>query len=202
MLYFKVITYTLDLINKSTIDSVTLLTKDGKRMSILTGNEYGNVIEHVATYDESIKTFIVENPVINGTTEYDEAKMLDMFDGALIQYAVVFYNGEKLFIDDIWFREVSLWNDERYVSIERAIPRNFWNHAFKPFKAQQLYENRNFDACYHKALAEYQRHDMEGELSQYDSDDTLAIARAIEYDVWNIHDILINEERERHLKGV
>lgn len=201
MLHFKIITYTQDLINKSTIDSIVLLTKDGKQMSLLTGSEYGNVKEHVASYDESEKTFIIENPVINGTTEYDEAEMLEMFDGASILYGDVSYNGDSLFADEIWIREISLRNDDRYVAIESSVQRNFWNHAFAPFKAQQRFENRDFDRCMHKAMEEYQRHDLEAEPTEFDSDDMLRIANAIVHDVWDIHDKLVEQEREKYLKG-
>lgn len=184
MLRLKVITYTQDLINKSTIDSIVLLTKDGKQMSILTGSEYGNVQEYVALYDASLKTFIIENPVISGTTEYDEAAMLEMFDGASILYGDVSYNGDSLFADEIWIRKISLRNDERCISIDRAIPRNFWHFAFGPFKEQQRYEHRDFDACLRKAMEDFQYHDLEGDPTEYDTDDMLRITRAIAHDVW------------------
>lgn len=202
MLHFKIVTYTQDLINKSTINSVTLLTKDGKEVSVLVGGEEEGVMEHVATYDESLKTFIVEKPIIGATIDYDEAEMLEMFDGASIVYADALYDGDTLFSKDIWIREVSLRNDDRYVSIERAIPRNFWNHAFGPFKAQQRNGHRNFDVCYQQALEEYQRHDLEDESTQYDSNDKLTIARAIAHDVWDIHNAMVREEREQYLRGL
>lgn len=184
------------MINKSSIESFSLLTKEGKEVSILLGGEADGVIEHVAAYDESLKTFIVENPLIGATTDYDEAEMLDMFDGATIVYGEVLYNGDAFFSDEIWIREISLWNDERYVSIERAIPRNFWNHAFAPFKAQQRLERRDFDACYRKAMEEYQRHDLEADPCQNDSDDMLRVAEKIAHDVWDVYDKWKAQERE------
>ena len=97
MLHFKIVTYTQDLINKSTINSVTLLTKDGKEVSVLVGDEEEGVMEHIATYDESLKTFIVEKPIIGATIDYDEAEMLEMFDGASIVYADALYDDDTLF---------------------------------------------------------------------------------------------------------
>lgn len=188
MIRLKIVTYTQDLINKSTIDSIVLLTKDGKQMSILTGMEYGNVREHVASFDVSLKTIVVENPVICGTTDYDETEMLDMFEDSVVLYGDVSFNGDSLFADEVWIKELTLQNEERCVSIDRAVPRNFYNHAFAPFKSQQRYVRRDFEGCLRKAIDTFMWHDLEADPTEFDSTDYRKIARAIADDVWEGYD--------------
>lgn len=199
MLSLKIVTYTPDLINQTEVNSITLLTKEGHQMSILTGKEYGNVLEHVATYDASLKTIIVEHPVIDGTAEYDEAAMLDMFDGAAILYGDMLYNGGTLFVDDIWVQEIALRNDDRYAFIPDAVYRNFWNHAFDYFKAQQRSVKRHFDFCFNKAMEEYRFYNQETAAAESDVEKALPLAKAIAHDLWEVYDKVRRSEMRKYI---
>ena len=187
MLRLKIVTYTPEFINKVNIESLTLLTKDGKRVSILTSSDMRSA-DAISQADASRRTFVIDQPYIGGKNEYDENEMMDMLEGASILYGDITYNGDALFADEVWIEELSMRNGERYAQIERAIPRNFWNSAFKWFKKEQRFENREFDKCYHQAVESYIGHAVEDIPTEYDTDDMLQVAKAIAADVWDGYD--------------
>lgn len=187
MLSLKIVTYTPELINKVDIESLTLLTKDGKRVSVLTSSDMRSA-DAISQADASRRTFVIDQPYIGGKNEYDENEMMDMLEGASILYGDITYNGDTLFADEAWIEEISLRSEERYAQIERAIPRNFWNSAFKWFKKEQSFENRDFDKCNRQAVESYMGHVVEDIPTEYDADDMLRVAKAIAADVWDGYD--------------
>ena len=136
MLRLKIVTYTPEFINKVNIESLTLLTKDGKQVSVITAGEM-RIAEALAPSDASRRTFLIDNPIIGCTDEYDEEAMLDMHEEASILYGDITYNGDDLFSDEAWIEEISLRNEDRYAKIDRPVKRNFWNSTFKWFKKEQ-----------------------------------------------------------------
>lgn len=202
MLYAKIVTYIPNLINKVDIKGVVLLTKNGKRISVLTNKECGNrVADRISATDESRRIILIEQPLIGSTDEYDEAEMLNMLKGAAILHADTTFDNDTLFTNEVWIEEFSLYNSERQVSITRPLLRNFWRYAFIAFKQEQLYENRSFDRCYAKAVSLYLQYEMEENPLAHDSDDMLRIAEATKEDVWDTYDRIKAMERERYLKG-
>ena len=187
MLCLKIVTYIPELINKVDIESLTLLTKDGKRISVLTSSDMRSA-DAISQADTSRRTFVIDQPYIGGRNDYDENEIMDMLEGASILYGDITYNGDTLFADEVWIEEFSMRNGERYAQIERAIPRNFWNSAFKWFKNEQRSGIRDFERCLKQAMDAYVDHDVEAEPSKYDTDDMERVARAIIQDVWDGYD--------------
>ncbi len=187
MLRLKIVTYTPEFINKVNIESLTLLTKDGERVSLLTPREM-RIAEGISLADASRRTFLIDGPIISCTDEYDEEAVLDMLENASVLYGDITYNEDALFADETWIEEISLRSEDRYAKIDRPVKRNFWNSAFIWFKKEQRFENRDFNKCYHQAVESYMGHAVEDIPTEYDTDDMLNVARAIAADVWDGYD--------------
>ena len=200
-MYVKIVTCIPDMVNLVDVKGVILLKKDFEEVSVLTNKECGNrVADRISANDETKRIIVVEQPLIEGTDEYDEREMLKMLKDAAILHADITYDDDTLFANRVWIEELSFYNSKRQVSITRPILRNFWSCAFDAFKKEQLYERRDFDRCYAEAVDKYLQLDMEGTVGPYDSEDRLRIAAAVRNDVWVVYDKMKAREQERYLK--
>ena len=199
-MYLKIVTYIPDLKNMVDIEGVILLTKDGRRISVLTGKECGNrVADRLSATDESRRIIMVENPLIGGTDEYDEREMMKMLRTASILQADITYDNDKLFVDEVWIEVFSFSNKEMQVSISSSVARNYWSCVLPVFKKEQHFEKRHPAECFREAIRRYHEVDLEQNPGPGDSDDFIRITEATKEDVWDTYDKMKANERERYL---